>query len=214
VVPAATRAPSTGTDQQSEQLTGNRRNKSRPPSPTPDPSKYVSLGSAMVPGANATWMARWIPRDRLRQPVEGVVRHAIAAHVSDCAPARNEARLTSVAAMTAITTIQRNRAVFLITMRFGSGSIVAACLSHECRHLLVEIVENGREQDLALGWCRQRRIAIAAGAAVIRRIRVRRRQAAGHFVLQRGAGLGARDIDQLRRQRSIKEVSSFVAWLP
>jgi hypothetical protein len=46
---------------------------------------------------------------------------------SDCAAAWNEAAPVNVAVTTAETTTQRNRAVFLVMMRFESGSIVAWC---------------------------------------------------------------------------------------
>jgi hypothetical protein len=74
----------------------------------------------------------------------------------------------------------------------------------------VEIVEHGGEQGLALGRCRPGRIAIAAGAAVVRRIRVRRRQCARHRLLQIGAGFGARHVDQIRRQRQHQRRFQFV----
>ena len=131
---------------------------------------------------------------------------------SDCASARNDNALASIAARTAKATVQRNGAGGLhrSTLWTAADRHSPGLLRDERGRLFVEIVEHGGEQGFALGRCRPRRIAIAAGAAVVRRTRVRRRQCARHLLLQRGAGFGARHVDQMRRQRQHQRGLHFV----
>src|SRR4051812_50025820 len=113
---------------------------------------------------------------------------------SDCASARNDRAPASIAATTATATVQRKAPPAFISVRSldRSRSVLLGALRDERGGLFVEIVKHGGEQGFALGRCRPCRIAEAAGAAVVRRVRVRWRQRARRLLFQGGGGFCAR----------------------
>ncbi len=146
------------------------------------------------------------------QPVERIVGHAVAAHIfrlrvgaerQGACQHRGEDGGGNGPAKGA-------GGFHLSTLWTAARSLLAGGLRDERGGLFVEIVEHGGEQGFALGRCRPGRIAIAAGAAVVRRIRIRRRQCARCLLFQVGAGFGARHVDQMRRQRQHQRRFQFV----
>ena len=154
----------------------------------------------------------------LRQPVEGVVGHAIAAHEFRLRTGaeRQHALGNSTAASTAMATIRDGAGVsHRDTLRAVPDRGCRACSAMKAVGLFGEIVEHGREQDFALGAASPAsdRQSCRSGCSSARRCPIGVR---GPGASCSSAGLASARVMSTRcgASASISEVSSSSAWLP